>query len=98
MLGTHRFTYDIIEFFRIEWHRSSNGEVKRESFVLGVKHKDGGVARTDENMLHNKNILHQIDQIIDSSIEASGRNFQVVFTEFPRTKSNEVCGIFSRDQ
>ncbi|GJM14923.1 MAG: hypothetical protein DHS20C13_02500 [Thermodesulfobacteriota bacterium] len=98
ILGSHKFNYDIIEYFRIEWHRNSNNSMKRESFVLGVKLEDGGVARTDENMLYNKNMLHQIDRIIDSSIEASGRNFQVVFTEFPRTKSNEVRGLFSQGQ
>ncbi len=98
ILGSYKFNYDSIEYFRIEWHRNSNSDMKRESFVLGVKLEDGGVARTDENMLYNKNMLHQIDRIIDSSIEASGRNFQVVFTEFPRTKSNEVRGLFSRGQ
>lgn len=53
--------------------------------------------RTDLNMLYNKNILHQIDQIIRHSDQASGRNFHVVFTVFPRTKTNEIRSLLSRE-
>lgn len=97
MLSAYNFGYDRIEYFRIEWQRDSDNSLKREPFVLGVKLKNGGVARTDENMLCNKNTLSQIDRIIDRSIEASGRNFQVVLTEFSRTESREVRGLFTSE-
>lgn len=96
MLGSYKFYYDRIEYFRIEWHRDSDHELKRESFVLGVKLKGGGVARTDENMLYNNHMLEQIDQIIQASDQVSGRNYEVVFTEFPRSQSKEVRGLFNK--
>lgn len=97
MLGHYNFVYYRIDFFRIEWNRSNRSAKKKESFVLGFKLYEGGVVRTDLNMLYNKNMLHQIDQIIQQADLASGRNFDVVFSEFPRTKQNEIQRLFTKD-
>lgn len=97
MLGHYDFNYDRIEFFRIEWHRKQQKDEVKESFVLGFKLYGGGVVRTDLNMLYSKNILRQIDEIIQQSDQASGRNFEVVFTEFPRTKANEIHNLITNE-
>jgi hypothetical protein len=79
-LGPYVFGYDRIEFFRIEWHRGVFEGEEGEAFVLGLKLRDGGVYRTDLNLLYKENMLQEIDQIIKTAEEASGQNYDVVFT------------------
>ena len=96
-LGPYVFGYDRIEFFRIEWHRGVSEIEEWEAFVLGFKLRDGGVVRTDLNLLYKENMLQQIDRIIKAAEEASGQNYDVVFAEYPRKRDREINGLLSME-